>query len=344
MDARENWLRAVEFRSPEWIPCRVMISPANWKLYRADLEKLILTHPRLFPEFEAGSKGYDEMPPVYRQGERYRDNWGCVWHNEQEGIEGQVVGHPLADWGALASYQMPDPETQAERGPRDWGEIEREAARRKARGLVVIGDGERLFDRLYFLRGFSNLMLDFASEPAELATLIGMLEAYELKLIDRWLKVGVDAMGFHTDLAMQTGTMISPASFRKHIKPLYRSLFQACRQAGALVQLSTDGRVLELVDDFIECGVSVHDPQLRANTLEGIARKYKGRLCADVDLDRQGFPFMSPAEIRGQIREVVRVMGDPQGGLMLLAAVYDRLIPLENIRAICEAMEEYALS
>jgi len=137
--------------------------------------------------------------------------------------------------------------------------------------------------------------------------------------------------------------MISPAKFRKYIKPMYMHLFQACRKAGAHVLVSTDGRVLEIVEDFIECGVSVHDPQLRANTLDGIARTYKGRLCADVDLDRQGFPYMTPGEIRQQIREVVRVMGDPQGGLMLLAAVYGNDVPLDNIRAICDGMEEFGL-
>jgi uroporphyrinogen decarboxylase len=283
------------------------------------------------------------MPPVYRSGETFRDNWGCVWYNTQEGLEGQVVGHPLTNWDALKTYQPPDFKTQTDRGPRDWAKIEQEIQARKAAGLLTYGDGERLFDRLYFLRGFSQLMLDFAEEPPELAQMIEMLENYEMDLVQRWLTLDVDVVTFHTDLATQRGLMISPASFRKYIKPLYMHLFQTCRKAGAHVLLSTDGRVLEIVDDFIECGVSVHDPQLRANTLDGIARAYKGRLCADVDLDRQGFPYMTPREIRQQIKDVVRVMGDPQGGLMLLAAVYGGDVPLENIRAICDGMEEFGL-
>ena len=67
------------------------------------------------------------------------------------------------------------------------------------------------------------------------------------------------------------------------------------------VILSSDGRLLDIVDDLIECGVSVHDPQLRPNTVEGIARAYQGKLCASVDLDQQGFPFMTPIEIDEQI-------------------------------------------
>lgn len=107
--------------------------------------------------------------------------------------------------------------------------------------------------------------------------------------------------------------------------------------------LSSDGRVLEVVDDLIECGVTVHDPQLRANSLQGIVKKYKGRLCADVDLDRQGFPFMSPSQIRDQIKDVVEAMGAPEGGLMLLAAIYGNDVPLKNIVAICEAMSDFGL-
>ena len=343
MNARENWLRTVEFRYPKWIPSRVSISPLTWKKHRNDLEKIILEHPRLFPDYIPGSINFDSMPPVYREGEYFQDNWNCVWFNTQEGLEGQVVGHPLADWDAFPTYKPPDFNTQAERGPRDWAQIEQDILSQKASGKLTMGDGERLFDRLYFLRGFRQLMLDFAEEPPELHRLIKMLETYEYGLVNRWLSLDVDVVGFHTDLATQQGTMISPTKFRKYIKPMYMRLFQTCRQAGAHVLVSTDGRVLEIVDDFIECGVSLHDPQLRANTLDGIARAYKGKLCAEVDLDRQGFPFMTPAEIRQQIKSVVQVMGDPQGGLMLLAAVYDSDVPLANIRAICDGLEEFGL-
>jgi|YNPNPStandDraft_1061719.scaffolds.fasta_scaffold23248_4 uroporphyrinogen decarboxylase len=342
MEARENWLRAVEFRYPEWIPCSVGFSPLTWNRYRQDLERIVLAHPRIFPRYRPGQADFfDEMPAVYRQGEYYRDNWGCLWYNIQGGLEGQVVEHPLADWRALETYRMPDPLLLEERGPRDWAKIERAIAEQKAQGLLTVGNGERLFDRLYFLRGWDNLMLDFALEPPELARLIGMLEEYELKLIQKWIGLGVDVIGFHTDIGTQKGLMISPASFRKYIKPMFKRLFQTCRQAGIHVSLSSDGCLLEIVDDLVECGVSVHDPQLRANTLDGIARAYKGKLCANVDLDRQSFPFLTPAQIREQIKEVVEVMGAPEGGLMLMAAIYGDDVPLRNIEAICEAMEDY---
>ena len=345
MTIRENYLRAVEFRYPEWIPCQISLAPILWNMYREDLETIVLEHPRLFPDYTPAERNfYDVMPLVHRAGEYYRDNWDCLWYTAQAGMEGQVVGHPLEKWEALETYRMPDPlvADERERTPKDWEKARRDFDERKRQGKVAFGNAERLFDRLYFLRGFENLMMDFAEEPPELARLIGMLEDYEMRLAEKWLELGADVIGFHTDFGAQTGLMISPRSFRKYIKPMFMRLFQRCRQGGALVLLSSDGRLLEVVDDLIECGVSVHDPQLRANTLEGIVRAYKGKMFAMVDLDRQGFPFMSPQEIRQQVKEVVDAMALPEGGLGLLAAAYGADITLDKVAALCEAMEDYA--
>ena len=342
MNERENWLRAAQYGYPDWIPCSMGFSPITWKMYGPALEQIVVSHPRLFPRYSRPDPDfYCEMPPVYRPGETFRDNWGCVWYNVQAGLEGQVIGHPLADWAALDQYCPPDPLTLSERGTRDWAKIARDVARQKAEGLLVWGDGERLFDRLYFLRGFENLMFDFGDEPPQLARLIAMLEDYEMRLIQQSLNLGADLVAFHTDIGTQHGLMIHPDKFRKWIKPMFSRLFHTCRQAGALVYLSSDGRLLDIVDDLIECGVTVHDPQLRACTLAGIVRAYKGKLCANVDLDRQGFPFMTPADIREQVKRVVGEMALPEGGLMVAASVWGNDVSLENIEAICAALEDF---
>ena len=344
MTERENWLRAVEFRSPQWIPCGVGFSPITWHSLREDLEAIVLRHPRLFRDFQPGSVDYDDFPPVYRAHEYFRDNWDCVWYNAVGGIEGVVVEHPLAEWDALHRFRPPDPRLKTERGDRDWDAIQKQFAEQRANGDILWADGERLFDRLYFLRGFENLMLDIATDDPHLPALIDMLLEHELKVIDLWLEHDVDAIGFHTDIGTQRALMISPRQFRKYIKPLYMELFTKCRKAGVHAYLSSDGCLLEIVDDLIECGVSVHDPQLRANTLDGIEQAYRGKLCANVDLDRQMFAFCKPEDIWNQVQEVVKRMGAPEGGLMVTGSVSDAKVPLENIEALCEAIETFCLT
>ncbi len=355
MNDRENWLRAIEFRTPEWIPCSVQLAPNMWKIHRTALVDLVMAHPLVFPGFTPGQiRDFDRMPKGYRAGEMMIDKWGCKRLCEEDGLAGQAVSHPLESWSALASFEPPDPTrgsldeiTQGHwaflhgrDAPLTWPEAEEDFRARRSRGELVMGDGEKLLDRLYFLRGFENLMIDFATEPPELDVLIDMLKSYEMQLVDKWLSIGVDAISFHTDFATQTGLMISPRSFRRYLVPLFTALFQKCRRAGVHVFLSSDGRTLEVADDMLRAGVTMHDPQLRPNTIEGIARCFRGRMCVLVDLDQQGFPFMSAEEVRDQVREVRDAIALPEGGLMLRAGVSDPSISLSKIEALIEAMEE----
>jgi hypothetical protein len=356
MNARENWLRAVEFRSPQWIPCAVQCYPCVWQRYRDDLARLCLDHPRVMPGYRPGAiRDYDQMPAGYRSGDRITDKWGCVHVTLQDGFAGQPMTHPLADWSALATYAPPDPMAgtldevlegfgaymQGKAGPPTLAEAEANIIEQKRQGALTLGNAEKLFDRLYALRGFENLMLDFATEPPELAQLFGMLEAYEVKLVERYLALGVDCISFHTDFATQEGLMISPRCFRKWLKPHFTRLFQPIRAAGAHVYLSSDGRTVDVADDLVECGVSLTDPQLRPNSVEGIVRAFKGKLCVSVNLDQQAFPFATPQEMREQVGCVVEAMGDSKGGLMMRAGFSDPNTPFANIVAMAEAMEAH---
>ena len=338
MNERENFLRAIEFRYPEWIPCSVSFLPRPWIVYGTALEEIVLAHPRLFPNYEKGSGPRAQAGNAYKEGAYWTDAWGCVWKNIHEGMEGQVIEHPLADWSALAGYQPPDPLLG-----RDWDAAARRVEEARRQGKLVGGDGERLFDRMYFLRGWQDLMIDIATEPPELFRLIEMLEEYEMVLTQKWLALGVDIMSYHTDFATQRGLMISPAKFRKLLKPMFTHLFQTCRKAGVHVHLSSDGRTVDIVDDLLDCGVSSHDPQLGANTLEGIVQAYRGKLCARVDLDRQSFPFLTPQQMKEQVKQVVDRLALPEGGLMVNGEISSEQIPLENVEALCEAMELYCL-
>ena len=67
MTERENYLRSIEFRHPEWIPCRVDLSPGTWRTFREELEEMVrlakerLTvaqEARVVSCYEAGQDGF----------------------------------------------------------------------------------------------------------------------------------------------------------------------------------------------------------------------------------------------------------------------------------------------
>jgi uroporphyrinogen-III decarboxylase len=76
--------------------------------------------------------------------------------------------------------------------------------------------------------------------------------------------------------------------------------------------------------------------------IDWIRKRLKGRICVDLDVDRQRVTrFGSPAQIEALIRQEVTELGDRQGGLMLNCGIYPG-IPLENMRALMDALTRYA--
>jgi len=86
--------------------------------------------------------------------------------------------------------------------------------------------------------------------------------------------------------------------------------------------------------------MTIVNPQIRANGLDRLAQECKGKVCVNLDLDRQLFPFATPDEIDAHVREAAQALGSDQGGLMLHAEC-EPDVPLENIRAVCDALERY---
>jgi len=345
---RENYLRSVEFRGPEYIPCRITVMWPLWNTYRERLEEVALKHPLVFPGFKPGSVKYGEKPGVLRANRTLVDPFGCVWSFNIEGFQGQVVHHPLKSWEDFKKYEMPDPEdgvpVEGAEKPVPWNAVFSSLDKARSEGNLVIAGMPHgfFFQRLYYLRGFTNLMRDFIQKPPQIYELIERLTEFNLKLVDKFLSSGrIDVFYFGDDLGTQTRMPISPRTFREFIFPSYAKIFQKIRSLGIHVYLHTDGHVVEVLDQLIEAGADVLNIQDRVNGLDNIASMCKGRVCIDLDIDRQYLvPFGRADDIRGYIKRVVELLAMKKGGLMLEAEIHPPT-PLENIEAVAKAMEEF---
>ena len=80
----------------------------------------------------------------------------------------------------------------------------------------------------------------------------------------------------------------------------------------------------------------------RQPLIDWIAAHLKGRICIDLDIDRQDVTrFGTPEEIDALIRDAVVKLGSREGGLMMIYGLYPG-VPLENIKALMDALERYA--
>lgn len=347
LSRRENILRAADFAYPEYVPCTISVFWPLWNTYREELEEVAERYPQLFPGFKRGAIKYEGPPGMVYCDEYVRDPFGCVWKFNVKGYQGQVVEHPLEDWSAWRGYSLPDPDeglpVEGAASLVPWNTVYEQIERAREAGelLGVSMPHGFFFQRLYYLRGFRNLLRDLILKPPEIYELAEALTEYNLELVERLLRYPhVDMIGFGDDLGTQTGMSISPSTFREFIFPAYERIFLRARGRGARVRLHTDGRIVEVADQLIEAGVSILNIQDRVNGLESIKRLLWGRICIDLDLDRQKLiPFGTPQEIREYVRRVFETFASERGGFMAYAEVHPPT-PLENISAIAEALSE----
>jgi uroporphyrinogen decarboxylase len=312
----EDRVKSLTWQVPERIPIGVGILPAAWMKHRQALDEIVARHPLLFGEQKVGQRNYDEVTGRYVAGEHV-DAWGCGWSNVSTGHDAIVKHHPVPTRADVRKLQPPKEDIGFPHG--------------------------FMYLRLGDLRGFEEIMMDFAEEPPELQMLIDVVLEYNLrqaKLQLASMKEKAQIVSFGDDLGMQHSLPISPAKWRKYLKPCFTQIYKPFRDAGHYVYMHTDGHLLPIIPDLIDCGVQVLNPQVGANGLDGLAAVCKGKVCVNLDLDRQMFPFWTPKEIDRHVRDAVRKLGAREGGLWLSAEIADD-VPLANVEAMFAALEKY---
>ena len=103
--------------------------------------------------------------------------------------------------------------------------------------------GFALFERAWSLRGFEQLLMDMAVDPAYVAELLDRITEIQLVLIQRYIDLGVDGGYFGDDYGAQAGLLFSPATWRALIKPRLARLFAPFVERGLPVLMHSDGQI-----------------------------------------------------------------------------------------------------
>ena len=310
----ERLMQAIKYEHPDEIPIGCHMLPSVWMHHGKEMTRIA----KEYPDFIAEIPDLDNIPiPLtYKAGEHI-DEWGCVWSNVDEGLESIVKGHPLPNREDILALKIPE----------NWD------------GRIPHGF---MYLRLLDLRGFEEAMIDFAEECEELQVLIDKVTEYNCRQIEvmlpNWNKGEITWFG--DDLGTQKNLAIGAERWRKYLKPAFSRIYAPVKAKGCYVYMHTDGHILDIIEDLVDCGVDIINPQSRANGIQNLARICKGKIPLDLDLDRQLFPIGTPSEIADHVREAVETLYLPQGGLALKIEI-SHDIPLDNVVAIFDAVRKY---
>lgn len=342
MTGRERVIKALTWDNPNSIVVEGGYSPATWQRYREKLEPFAARIPNDFGFYNGHRGDYDVMPPGYSQDEIYTDTWGCVWNCRVAGMQGIIEHSPLEEsLDLLDSFRFPDPNATCDLNPWDREAFEAEIKRKSAAGQFITAGGERLWERVHFLRGYENAMVDMALGEEKIRTLINRIADYNIACIQKYLAYDeVDCIVFGDDWGEQDRLMIHPDMWREYFYDAYHRMFQAVKDAGRYVYFHTDGYLLPIIGDLVKAGADIINLQSGCLTLDELYEACHNKVTVSVDLNRQTvMPYGTPEEMKQHVRDIYKKMEGDKGGLWIKMDVYPD-VPLENIQAMCEVFEE----
>ncbi len=354
MNSRERVIKAIEFRSPDRIPIYQQYLPRALLIYGRDLLDVLSKYPhdfgsRLDLVFSEDETDVDKLikEKLGNRQELYTDDWGSIWRENVSALQGQVIEPVLSNWKELDVLHFPPIPFEDEEA---FGNEGLRVSQKKERGYVIgaydqrysnFSGGFTLFQRLFWLRGMENLLIDIAKDRKELYILADRIVDYLSKAIKRVLQLRVDGIFFADDWGDQENLLINPDFWRKFFKPRYKKLFDIVHQHDAHVFFHSDGYIMQIIPDLIGLGVDVLNPQFSCMDLEELSSVTKEKICILTDVDRQQIlPFSSPEEVKHYVKKVIELFGARKGGLIGRGEIGPD-VPLANTKAMFNAFVEY---
>ncbi|MBN1863475.1 MAG: hypothetical protein JW808_01100, partial [Victivallales bacterium] len=267
---------------------------------------------------------------------RWKDQWGTGWEDDGHGAKTEY--YPLeSGYEALARYPFPDPQRAARFAAAD--ERLKQRGDRYVQAVVWL----TLFERLWMLRGFDNMLMDPYTDEANFSRLRDRVVDYNLAIIDQWTARGVDAVFFSDDWGCQRSLLMNPDDWRRFYRPAYRRMFERVRSGGAHVWMHLCGNITSILPDLIDIGLNVLNPvQPQAMDVRQLSQEFGGKVCFYGGVDVQGTLVRgTPEDVKREVRELITLFGKFDGGY--IGGTSHTVMPetpLNNVIAMFEAFLE----
>lgn len=282
----------------------------------------------------------------------FYDEWGIGWKMPKDGgLYYDMFDHPLKDAETIAdieNYNWPDPLDDA----RFEGMAERaaHAAQVEKQGVFIGGLSAGIMEVTAWTLGFDKYFSAFAADEKLLVALMRKVMELKMAYWDRALALvgdNVDAVNEADDFAGQYKMLISPAMYRRIVKPLHKELFDFIHaRTNAKLFFHSCGSIRPVIPDLIEIGVDILNPvQVSATGMD--SAELKAEFGDDIVFWGGGIDTQrvlgegTPEEVREDTKR--RIHDLAPGGGFVFATVHNIQgnVPPENIMAMWETLQEY---
>ena len=235
--------------------------------------------------------------------------------------EGQVAAmpHVTADNKVISDITewrdqlvMPDLEANCS-DPALWEPFIQKAEEIRARGeLAMAFMPTGVFERLHFLMGFEDMLMNFLLEPEDMMDLCNAIGEYRyqyMKLIVDNIKP--DIMLSPDDWGSKQSLFVSPDTWREFIKPQYVKTYGYMKERGIVIMHHADSFMEPIVEDMVELGIDIWQGALPENDIPKLQKQLAGRmtLMGGIDASIVDRADSTEEEIRKEVRRACQTYG-----------------------------------
>lgn len=359
MNSKERVKIALSHKEPDRIPMDYWADKIiNKKMMAAlgikDIEKL---YQYLDIDFRFVEGTVYKGPPmtVYEDGSKM-DIWGVRRKqilvdksNADKGSYEHVVEHPLAGAESVKDIEnypgWPSPESY------DYSQVEKMADLYSEYAVICGGDRLNRTAQLkpaMYLRGVQQVMLDLALNPEMVEAMVERLVNYYLEYNRRIFDSAagsIDIFFMGDDFGTQTGMMMSRDMWRRFFKPGFRKFIDLAHQYDIKVMHHTCGAIVELIPEFIECGLDILQslqPRAAGMDFGKIKEEYGKYICFQGALCIQDtLPHGTEKEVEAEVIDRIRTLGIGGGYILCPAHNMQADTPIKNVLALYETAKKY---
>lgn len=324
MNSYEVTTAAIEFKYPNHIPVI------------ADMLK---------PDFNGDVVAvYANKPP---QTAENVDQWGCVWEHtdvENMGMVKEILIKRVED---IANFKDPDPSDE-----KRYEMLAPILNRAKSLNKYVvyngvINDNSALFDRMHWLHGFEQTLMDIIADVEFMDMLANVVITYHLRQIDYVSKkFGSLIHGYRMsdDWGTQHKLLISPKTWNQFIAPRYKVIFDRIHEAKWHVWLHSCGHINEILLPLRNVGLNVVNIQSPHQVgIEEAGHLLRNNLCVETWCDIQRTLNTGTArQIEDEVSRIFNYWSTKNGGLVFRlineTQAHQAGIPVEATRVMADAI------
>ncbi|MEM3945669.1 MAG: uroporphyrinogen decarboxylase family protein, partial [Candidatus Micrarchaeia archaeon] len=132
---------------------------------------------------------------------------------------------------------------------------------------------------------------------------------------------GADAIQLCVDYGNQNGPWMSPAMFRRFVKPALMRHVDAFKRKGAFVVLHSDGYIMPILADVVDAGISAYQgiDVIAGMKLRKVKEEFGNKICLVGNVDPRVIEFGTKEEVEREVDRCLRE-GGKEGYILSVSA------------------------